>query len=63
MDEILKVNPNIEFTGIDLSAKMLEKLMEKHSNRSEHIKLINASYFDADYGKKEVRQLLLEKNN
>lgn len=51
LDEMLKVNPDIEFTGIDLSSKMLEKLMEKHSDRKEHIKLINASYFDVDYGK------------
>lgn len=51
LDEILKVNSDIEFTGIDLSSKMLEKLMEKHRSKREHIKLINASYFDVDYGK------------
>lgn len=50
LDEIFKINPNVHFTGIDLSKKMLEKLMEKYSDKKEQINLINASYFDVDYG-------------
>ncbi|MEA4919830.1 MAG: class I SAM-dependent methyltransferase [Clostridiaceae bacterium] len=40
--------PNVQVTGIDLSAKMLEKLSQKYSGRS--IQLVNDSYFTTDLG-------------
>lgn len=51
LEEIFKVNPTVSVTGIDLSTKMLEKLMQKYGSRKEQITLINGSYFDVDYNK------------
>ncbi|MCY9662368.1 class I SAM-dependent methyltransferase [Paenibacillus chondroitinus] len=48
LDEIFKINPLISVTGIDLTKAMLDKLKEKHPNK--HLKLINASYLDYDFG-------------
>lgn len=48
LDEIFKINPCIEVTGIDLTQAMLEKLRQKHSDKN--LKLVNASYFDYDFG-------------
>jgi tRNA (cmo5U34)-methyltransferase len=45
LDEIFKINPSIQVTGIDLAEKMLEKLARKHAARKSQIKLILADYF------------------
>jgi len=48
LDEIFKTNPTIKVTGIDLTLAMLEKLKQKHPDKN--MSLINASYFDYDFG-------------
>lgn len=48
LDEISKINPQVRVTGIDLSAKMLDKLREKHADKD--LTLICGSYFDVDFG-------------
>ena len=51
LDEIFKVNPTVQVTGIDLAEKMLEKLSQKHSDRKSQLNLILADYFEYDFGK------------
>lgn len=48
LDEIFKTKPFIKVTGIDLTQAMLYKLTQKHPDKN--ISLINASYFDYDFG-------------
>lgn len=48
LDEIFKTKPFIKVTGIDLTKAMLDKLKQKHPDKN--ISLINASYFDYDFG-------------
>lgn len=48
LDEIYKTHPNIKVTGVDLTKAMLDVLKQKHPNKD--ITLINASYFDYDFG-------------
>lgn len=50
LDEILKLNPTINVTGIDLSSKMLERLKSKNIDKADQLTLINGSYFDVDFG-------------
>ncbi|WP_164880669.1 class I SAM-dependent methyltransferase [Clostridium manihotivorum] len=50
LDEIFKINPKVEVTGIDFSKDMLEKLKEKHKDRINQIRLIEDSYFNYDMG-------------
>jgi len=49
LDELFKLNPDVEVTGIDLTAEMLDCLKKKHPEKK--LNLINASYFDVDFGK------------
>jgi tRNA (cmo5U34)-methyltransferase len=51
LDEIFKVNPTVQVTGIDLAEKMLEKLSQKHAARKSQLDLILADYFKYDFGK------------
>lgn len=48
LDEIFKTRPFVSVTGIDLTQAMLDKLKQKHPNKN--LSLINASYFDYDFG-------------
>lgn len=48
LDEILKVMPDIEITGIDLTRAMLDKLRAKHPDKK--MQLICGSYFDVPFG-------------
>jgi tRNA (cmo5U34)-methyltransferase len=48
LDEIFKTHPNIKVTGVDLTKAMLDVLKQKHPHKE--ITLINASYFDYDFG-------------
>ena len=48
LDEIFKTKPSINVTGIDLTQAMLDKLKQKHPDKN--LSLINASYFDYDFG-------------
>lgn len=48
LDEIIKVMPDLEITGIDLTQAMLDKLKLKHPDKSIH--LICGSYFDVPFG-------------
>lgn len=50
LDEIFKVNPTVQFTGIDLAESMLEKLRQKHAARQNQITLILEDYFKYDFG-------------
>ena len=46
LDEIFKLRPNINVTGIDLCPAMLLKLREKHPE----VKIFCADYFEMDFG-------------
>lgn len=48
LDEIFKVLPEIEVTGIDLTKAMLDKLVQKHPDKK--LNLICGNYFEADFG-------------
>nr|DAD54383.1 TPA_exp: hypothetical protein CAETHG_RS19495 [Clostridium autoethanogenum DSM 10061] len=48
LDEIFKNKPFINVTGINLTQAMLDKLKQKHPDKK--MSLINASYFDYDFG-------------
>nr|WP_294486938.1 class I SAM-dependent methyltransferase [uncultured Anaerosporobacter sp.] len=48
LDEILKVMPDLDITGIDLTQAMLDKLKRKHPDKYLH--LICGSYFDVPFG-------------
>ena len=48
LDEIFKTKSSINVTGIDLTQAMLDKLKQKHPDKN--LTLINASYFDYDFG-------------
>jgi SAM-dependent methyltransferase len=56
LDEIFKLYPDVEVTGIDLTQVMLDKLKEKYSNRN--IKLICDSYFNVDLGKEAYNTVI-----
>ena len=47
LDEIFKIFPDIEVTGIDLTQAMLDKLLEKHPKRRLHT--VCGSYFDVPF--------------
>lgn len=49
LDELFKVNPDYQVTGVDLSEKMLEKLREKHIDKGRQLHLINGSYFGVEF--------------
>ena len=49
LDEIFKLNLDVEVTGIDMTAEMLNLLKRKYIEKK--LNLINASYFDVDLGK------------
>lgn len=48
LDEIFKVLPDAEVTGVDLTQSMLDKLTEKHSDKN--INLVCGDYFTVDFG-------------
>jgi tRNA (cmo5U34)-methyltransferase len=50
LDEIFKVNPTVQVTGIDLTESMLEKLRQKHAARKIQLHLIVADYFKYEFG-------------
>lgn len=50
LDEIFKIMPDIKVTGVDLTQAMLLKLKQKHADKN--LTLINASYFDCNFGMK-----------
>lgn len=49
LDAIFKIHPQLKVTGVDLTQAMLDVLKEKHSDKD--LTLINANYFDYDFGK------------
>lgn len=51
LDKIFKVLPNIKVKGIDLTQAMLDKLLEKHPDKT--MTLICGSYFDENFGMHE----------
>ena len=50
LDEIYKRLPGLTVTGIDLTQAMLDRLRQKHADKSG-LTLICGSYFDVDFGK------------
>lgn len=48
LDKIWQKNPNIEVTGVDLCQSMLDKLLEKHSDK--HLTIVCQDYFQYDFG-------------
>lgn len=56
LDEIFKLYPDINVTGIDLCSVMLNRLKEKHKDKN--INLICEDYFAADFGN-EIYDLVI----
>lgn len=50
LDEIFKINPTVQVTGIDMSRKLLEKLGRKHADKKKQLNLILADYLKYDLG-------------
>jgi tRNA (cmo5U34)-methyltransferase len=50
LDEIFKVNPAVQVTGVDLTPGMLERLKAKYPGRQNQLHLIVADYFKYDFG-------------
>ncbi|MCI1946157.1 class I SAM-dependent methyltransferase [Clostridium luticellarii] len=50
LDEIFKINPTVQVTGIDLAKDMMKKIQQKHSDKLAQINLIENNYFDYDMG-------------
>ena len=48
LDKIWKISPDVEVTGIDLCANMLDKLLEKHQDKP--LTAICQDYFQYDFG-------------
>jgi SAM-dependent methyltransferase len=48
LEEIFKINPDMNVTGIDLTQPMLDRLSEKNSDKN--ITTICASYLNYDFG-------------
>lgn len=48
LDEIFKLLPDIDVTGIDMTAQMLAQILLKHPDK--RLTLMLADYFKADYG-------------
>ena len=48
LEEIFKINPDINVTGIDLTQPMLDRLSEKYSDKN--VTTICASYLDYEFG-------------
>ena len=50
LDEIFKVNPTVQVTGIDLAEKLLDKLRLKYADRKNQLNLVLTDYFEYDFG-------------
>ena len=50
LEAILSRAPNAVVTGIDVSARMLDKLRERYERRSEQLHLIQGSYLEVPLG-------------
>lgn len=50
LDEIVSINPEVRFTGIDLAKDMTDRLLKKHHRIKERIRIINEDYSKADFG-------------
>ncbi len=50
LDEIFKINPSVQVTGIDLAEEMIRKLKQKHADRGNQLNLVIADYFEYDFG-------------
>ncbi|GKX31954.1 SAM-dependent methyltransferase [Vallitalea longa] len=48
--EIIKINPSINFTGIDIAKKMTDRLEQKYKNIIDPIRIVNKSYLEYDFG-------------
>ncbi len=48
LDKIWQKNPDIKVTGVDLCQSMLNKLLEKHSDK--HLTIVCQDYFQYDFG-------------
>jgi tRNA (cmo5U34)-methyltransferase len=50
LDEIFKVNPTVQVTGIDMAEKLLKKLSRKHVDKKGQLNLVLADYLNYDFG-------------
>lgn len=50
LEEIFKINPYAEVTGIDMSENMLEILKAKYDGKTHQINIICGSFLDMDFG-------------
>ncbi len=48
LDKIWQKDPDIDVTGVDLCQSMLDKLLEKHSDK--HLDTVCQDYFQYDFG-------------
>lgn len=48
LDKLWQKNPDLDVTGVDLCQSMLDKLLEKHSDR--HLTIVCQDYFQYDFG-------------
>jgi tRNA (cmo5U34)-methyltransferase len=53
LDEIIKIDPSVQVTGIDLAGEMIKKLVHKHARRIKQLNLIVGDYFKYDFGESE----------
>ena len=51
LDDIYKVYPDMQVTGIDMTQTMLDKLMQKHSDK--HLEVVCVDYFKYDFEKRQ----------
>jgi tRNA (cmo5U34)-methyltransferase len=51
LDEIFRVNPMVQVTGVDIAEKLLKKLSQKHATRKNQLNLIKADYLKYDFKK------------
>lgn len=50
-DAFIRVNPQIEVTGIEEEAKLKERLQQKSGGRIERLRLIYGNYCEVDFGR------------
>ncbi|MDO5517722.1 MAG: class I SAM-dependent methyltransferase [Clostridium sp.] len=53
IDEILKINPDVNITAIDMAENMVQKIKEKHVDKMNQINIIVDNYLNYNFGNGE----------